>query len=429
MSIADTLPQKQVFYDAIRKDFYIENSRGGWITVAQQNLKLHLRAAGISERVERGEQLSPMEKRMVEIQTEYDVAYAGPLAGYKSGMVEQYGNRILVTVSPAFIKAHPGDCSMVLQLIRNLFDDEQVEQSPYVLGWLKIAVESLYSGNFRPGQALAIAGARGCGKSLLQNIITEILGGRSAKPYQYMIGLTPFNGELFGAEHLMVEDEAASTDGRNRRNFGSHIKTVCVNETQKCHGKRKDGITLKPFWRLSITLNDEPENLMILPELDESLVDKVMLLRAHKREMPMPTNTMEQRAAFMAKIRSELPAFIHYLNEWQIPEGLKSERFGITHYHHPELLESLDTLAPETKLLNIIDAHLFSDPPHSAWHGTAEDLENQLRQSKFSYEVSTLCKWQGATGSHLAKLASKYPSRFEQKRTNQKRLWTIKAGS
>jgi hypothetical protein len=37
---------------------------------------------------------------------------------------------------------------------------------------------------------------------------------------------------------------------------------------------------LKPFWRLSITLNDEPENLLILPPLDESLGDKIMLLRA-----------------------------------------------------------------------------------------------------------------------------------------------------
>ena len=54
-----------------------------------------------------------------------------------------------------------------------------------LFGWLKIAHESLRTGKLRVGQALAFAGPRECGKSLLQNhIITPIVGGRSAKPHR-----------------------------------------------------------------------------------------------------------------------------------------------------------------------------------------------------------------------------------------------------
>ena len=37
-----------------------------------------------------------------------------------------------------------------------------------------------------------------------------MFGGRAARPYQFMSGLTSFNSDLFEAEHLMIEDEQAS---------------------------------------------------------------------------------------------------------------------------------------------------------------------------------------------------------------------------
>ena len=100
-----------------------------------------------------------------------------------------------------------------------------------------------------------------------------------ASPYQYMTGMTPFNGEMFKAEHLVIEDNAASTDIRARRSFGSLLKTITVNDHQPCYAKGKQAVSLTPFCRLSISVNDEPENLMVLPPIDESIEDKLILLR------------------------------------------------------------------------------------------------------------------------------------------------------
>lgn len=64
--------------------------------------------------------------------------------------------------------------------------------------------------------------------------------------------------------------------------------TAC--ETQSCHAKNRQAITLTPLWRLTISLNDEPESLLTLPPLDNSLEDKVILCKGEKHAMPMRTD-------------------------------------------------------------------------------------------------------------------------------------------
>jgi phage/plasmid-associated DNA primase len=124
-----------------------------------------------------------------------------------------------------------------------------------------VAVRALYARRRAPGQALVLVGPANGGKSLLQDIVTAILGGRQAKPSSFMTGATHFNGHLAGAEHLRISDENPLTDIRSRRNLGAQIKNICVEASQNIEDKHRTAITFKPFWRLSISLNDEPENL------------------------------------------------------------------------------------------------------------------------------------------------------------------------
>ena len=314
----------QAHYDAGRKCYWTTNSRGGWIEINEQSLRRLLKQQGFCAMCAKDERLSEVDQKLSEIQLEHDVAYAGPLAGHNSGLLDCYGNRILVTASPKLIEPAAGDWPVLSQFFKNLLVDSAYDQRPYVYAWLKLGVEALRAGCPRPGPVMAIAGPRNSGKSLGQNLFTLILGGRVAKPYRYMSGRTEFNGELFGAEHLMIEDEAPSTDLRSRRALGAHIKAFTVNETQSCHIKNRQALTLAPFWRLSISVNDEPENLMILPPISDSeqdsLGDKIILLRAGLADMPMPSEALEQREAFWQTLVSELPAFLHFLSNWDVPE-------------------------------------------------------------------------------------------------------------
>lgn len=368
------------------------------------------------------ETISQLDAHINTLQTQFDVSYAGPLAGTQTGVLDYQGGKILVTDSPRLLPSLPGEWPLLGKILENLLFDQCADQRPYFFGWLKYAREALRSQSNRPGQALVLAGPRDCGKSLVQNLITLLLGGRAAKPYGWMMGATDFNAELFGAEHLMIEDECASTDIRARRNFGAQVKSVTVNTQQKLHQKNRTALSLEPFWRLTITVNDEPENLMVLPPIDDSLGDKLILLRANKRPMPLPTTTQAERSIFMSRLHAELPAFCHFLDGWSIPADLVSHRFGSAHYHHPDLLEALEELAPESRLLQLLRV-----VPGSSWSGTQAQLESQLTDSdaSTSYEARRLFSFNNACGTYLARLAKKHPELVQYYRTKTERTWTI----
>jgi hypothetical protein len=315
--------------------YWLPSKRGNYIKYNETGLKRCLKAAGFLSKPYGQQRISEMDSEILRIQDEQNVDYAGPFAGYPTGICNQYENRVLVTEARNVIAPAPGTWAVLSQLFENLFKDPGYrDQRPFIFGWIKTAIECLSQGQFRPGQLLVIAGERDCGKSLCQNLITKLFGGRAARPYRYMSGQTTFNGDLIGAEHLIIEDDAGSTDIRVRRQFGSKIKELTVNELQSCHPKHCNAFPARLFWRVSASLNCEPENLATLPPLDDSLLDKIILLKALKHDLPMKTRTHAEREAFWNTMMAELPAFIDYLLKWKIPVELESPRFGITHYHH-----------------------------------------------------------------------------------------------
>ncbi len=418
----------EIYYDHQQKHYWMMDAHGCWMQINEAGAARKLRTQGVSERTNDGETASPMDRLLVKIQAHNVVHYAAPLAGYDKGVHKILGKRILVTESPRLIEPAPGEWPLLAEVLENMLNDPIRDQRPYFLGWLKVAIESLRAKRIRPGQALALAGPRNCGKSLCQNLITDLLGGRVAKPYTFLIGKTTFNSELFAAEHLMVEDEVASSDMRARRAFGAALKGITVNENRYYQAKYREALNLTPFWRLTITVNDEPENLMVLPPLDESVADKVILLRARCRPMPMDTSTAAGRQEFHERLMAELPHLTHYLLNWTIPEELVCGRFGVKHYHHPELLSAIDDLSNELRLLALVDGELFHNPlEEGAWEGTAVELEKILRgpRSQYQHEARSLFSFTTACGVYLGRLARRVPERISERRVNGRRLWRI----
>ena len=108
------------------------------------------------------------------------------------------------------------------------------------------------------------------------------------------------------------------------------------------------------------------------------------------KPMPMPTGSVEKRDQFMQTLMSEIPAFCAFLDEWQVPPDLISERFGITHFHHPALIEAIDSFAPEARLLQIIELSILVD--QKLWTGSAVLLESRLtdKEAAYCYEARKL---------------------------------------
>jgi hypothetical protein len=411
-------PLPELYYDSNKTSFWARNDRGNWMTINTSDVKRRLKELGYGIRTSDAQKISEVDSLITAIQNTRDVDYAGPLAGYETGVYMIHGKRVLVRDSPQMIDPVEGDFPMIAKLLNGMLG---IEQRKYLDGWLKTAIECLYDRQHRPGQALVLAGPPASGKSLLQQLITKALGGRAGKPYRYMTKGTAFNGELFGCEHLMLEDEMASTDIRARRDFGAKIKEITANRDQSAHGKQVQAITLTPFWRLSISVNSEPENLMILPPIDEHLSDKFIILKVEKQEMPMRTGSNSERQTFWNTLMKELPCYLNELLESDIPAEYASERYGIKHFLHPEIMDTICKLAPEFKLLEMIDAAGIVK-----WTGRARELRQRLFDCPVTKrDAERLLDYMDNCATYLGRLKTKFPQCFDYAHKRLGGIWQI----
>ena len=405
-NIADMLPASPVrvldaYYYAHKKSYLIPRSGGGWVDVNQTGLTLALKERGLRDKT--GELLSPIDRYTHELHTQYAVDYAGPLAGYRYGLYQENGHNILVTDELKLPEAVRGPCPIIEGLFERFFG----EQLPYVMGWLQHAYRNLLPGNkaFQPGQMLALCGPPDAGKNLTQDIITQVLGGRMARPYRYLSGSTPFNSDLTGAEHLQISDDVAKQDNVSRRKFGSALKDICVNSIQSIHPKHKNAINLALRWRITASLNDRDEDLSILPPYETQLWEKIILIHFRHGGDLLPAT--EGRERFWETIKREIPALCFHLIHYQIPEAKRHPRYGITHYHNPELLVALDALSPEMRLHDLILESVLDGGDVPEWNGTATELEAELFGSYKGDSLRDISPNTPTTGKYLNRLEEK----------------------
>ena len=415
-------PKLPAFYYDSGRGFWIPKERGGWVLVNESALRRELKLCGFSP-FENGEMISDLDRAISEIQKRQDVSYSGPLAGYRAGLYEILGLRVLVTESPAFIEPTPGECPLIRGILTAMLGEQQL---PYLFGWLKLAIKALRSGNWQPGQALFLAGEIRSGKSLLQMLITKLLG-REARPFAYMRGGTEFNAELFGAEHLVIEDEIGSSKHAARQWLAAKIKELTVNNAHRCHAKGRQALTLTPFWRVTVSLNCEQSSLSVLPVLDDSVSDKLIVLKVQRHAMPMPVESSEELKAFRDTLIAELPAFMDFLLKWEIPSEIRAPRFGIKHFHHPEIVAALNALPPHEQLLGLIDRTLFPTGEGKAWLGTAAEIESLLTaaDNPSAADAKRLFSYPTACGFLLGAVAKANEGRVKCRRTATERRWQI----
>lgn len=417
-----------LFYDHHMDRYWMKMPNGHWIKLNNRFIWPHLFDTALFNSLSEDEQKCFSTDVQLSIQRYAAVNFAGALAGYKEGLVIQGDTRILVTSSPKFIAPVPGNWDMLRGILEKMFGDVQL---PYVYGWIKKALEMFAAQTWMAGQVLVLCGPVESGKNLFGFLLEKLFGGRApGKPYDYMTQRTSFNSEFMGCELLTIEDEVSHTDIQARRAFGAMIKDIAVNTSRRLHRKHAEALTVVPLQRLLISLNNDSERLLVIPPVESDIEDKLMLLKVDKHPMPMPTQTAKAKAAFSDALLAQLPAFVDFLQNWQIPACLVSDRFGIKYYHHPDILDGLHELSPEEKLLQLIDEVLFSlFMTKNDWSGKAVDLDRKLKNSHskdVQREAEKLLPSVATCGKYLGRLANRHPDRVTMHPGHAgTRRWTI----
>ena len=341
--------------------YYRREKDGRFGALCREDALLHLGVHGFNNKREGGEP-SAADRALYELQTKNRVIFAGPLCGRPAGLREENGIRLLCTAGPTMIETCEGEFPTIRSYLMPLLGEGQDElfqtQHDILISWIKLGREAVRNPDrYLPGHVLALVGPPDCGKSMFQKmILTPAFGGRVSDPGQWLKNETTFNDDMWGAEHLALGDKKLSGNPRARDELRDALKELVASPDYKFHPKGESGRTLSPIWRLSLTANDDLDSINHLPTLDGGFDDKVIILKMYSPAKSLwDVNDRSGRENFEKAIREELPAFLHFVDAFEIPEKLRKGRFGVTEWHHPKVAEVMGVNEGDRMVANILE--------------------------------------------------------------------------
>ncbi len=393
--------------------YYRQNAQKVFTAIPGRDAERELKFHGFGHNKVHNE-ASEIDVALRTIQLENCVQGAGPLCGRMPGLVAENGFKYLVTRGPDIVPAngtgHSHEARPMFELLGAVFGEEV---NPYYetqlltfMAWLQRARLALkHPDQHLPGQMLVLVGPAGCGKSYLQVLITQMLGRRDSDPSLWLQGKTAFNGDLWTAEHLVMSDSNLEATGKGKEAMRDKIKEIVANPSYPCHYKGEEQLTLRPIWRLTLSANDDVTSANILPALENSTKDKLIYFKCYTKEGYFPDS--HNREEHHEAILSAIPAFLHFVEQAEIPADMENNRWGVSAWHHPGCIELLQSYNPEQELEEILEKWL-EDKSIGSVRKRPRELYLEL-DNLAGYSFSRCSRGIGHLGHQLARLMERAP--------------------
>jgi hypothetical protein len=310
------------------KEWYVRNSTEEWVPLGIEAVRRFLISSGLNPDTKKGEDMSDVDTVIHHIEMNVLTDFIGRYSGYlKSGdVLLKSGDRLLVPRNRTLPIVAPGDPTDILNFFGGALPDQ--DQYHAFLGWQQSSVQRLREdppGQWGPGQAVCLIGDTDTGKSTVQRLITGFLAGREANPARYFTGGSTFNGELAEAEHWAISDPTWS-DVKERKRFAKSFKNAVADSMTAIEPKYNQTVNVPIYKRISISLNKDEDSISVLPLMDKSYLEKLMILDCERSKY---TPNAKNFNSWTKKIAAATPAFLHYLlYEYKLPEHLFESRYG-----------------------------------------------------------------------------------------------------
>lgn len=330
-----------------------------------------------------------------------------------SGIMEEDGGTFLNVSRRKLLPAaeEDGPFPWLKAFFDNIFDPAEPVQRDVFLAWFQRFYSSAAAGNLRGGQAVIIAGLTGLGKTLLSRKIIGAAMGGFTDAGEYLLGKTSFNKEAAETAVWSVDDNRGGTTWEKHDEFANALKRYVANPQIPYHPKFKDATTVTWRGRIVVTCNLDAKSLSILPELDDSINDKLILLKLNDTWRP-DFHEVE------AVITAELPFFLRWLSTWTPPAGVVTEddRFGILPYQHPMLAGAAHNASADYQLLEmlryaIITPSFINDDKEKTRWMTAAEIRANLDVDGLRGSLSKFAN--NRLGMALSKLATDKSGRYK----------------
>jgi len=355
-------------------EMYYTDGRAFWTNYASpewsdhqtETVKRHLREAGCSDKIRRGQNNSEVNKVLVYIENNRRVAAAVPMLFVEDEVVYYEGKRYLNTSTKKVMQpadsGDPKDFPWIYDYFMNGFDGQQdgIPAHEFLLGWAKRLYVSSLLGNPQQGQCLIIAGEAHLGKTFSSKCLFGAMMGGSIAADDILLQKTKFNSQAAECAIWRCDDAISEGDYKTKQVLAGSLKAMAANPTVLYHPKFVNPTELPFKGRVILTCNVDPESLKILPFLDGTIKDKLMLFRMSKTYKPhfFKTNTENEQ-----RVLNELPFFLKFLTDYQVhPDVIDhaNPRFEIKSFHHAELVAEANSEQRESILAEVIATAMVS---------------------------------------------------------------------
>ena len=372
--------------------WYRPDDESHWVKYGSWDAERSLRLRGLKSTKERGSETSEIDQAMEFVATRQNIQehrpalYAG-FGPYQEGGNWYFGTCEALAMPPADLQDIDPAIHFpnIVHFLENFFEEipdsgpTDPQQADIFLAWLRRSYRGAYNRNMQVGHALVIAGPSGSGKNFIESVIVSpLMGGKSQSAEHFLIGNDQFNSKLFASPVWTLHDAVAPGDGRARARFTQGLKQIVANAGHKSRGMRVEATTIEWRGRVIITLNDDPDSVAVLPTMENSTMDKILLLLA-KVGVNFESGALERR------IRAELPAFAAWLLHDEGRQGIALEhdaRYGFTAFQHPSLMQAVEAQGEILQMEEIIESwrtmHFQGGNRNVSWEGTSTELYNLL---------------------------------------------------
>ena len=420
------LATDNIWYDG--RHFWRRRANGCWTAEATDKLALHMRSKVklCPDRIKTNS--SEVDDAIYHIVDNNYVTAAIPFVHRKPGLHRLPDGVYLNTsnVSVCQPVEDPVDWGDGFPWIAKFLDGyfSSPEQLDFFLAWLQRFYQTAYEQHMERGQAVFIAGPVGMGKTLLSNRIVGGMVGGASDVTSYMLGESSWNSASFERALWNIDDTGPGKDPRTHTVYSNNIKKHVANQEFDFQKKFHDAARVHWTGRIIVTLNNDEESLGMLPELDISIMDKVMFFRTADRQHEFPVNVE-------AIIQAELPFFCRWLLDWEPPTATQGgTRFGVKEYHESGLLQSAKERGQAHEFQEILETFMVQwtreHPDEKEWVGFAAQLFAEMAMTDTTKELVRRMTTR-SLGKSMRALASREPEMVQARVLHGRSLWVISA--
>ncbi len=377
-----TIPvMNQWLFDGTR--YYCEDASKIWHWHSTENFKLAMKVDHeFSTRIPKDSTFSEVDRIARAVQEHRRIEAAIPFVHHPAGLLEYNGQRYLNVATAACLppSGQSGEWgehfSWLAEFLGGMFTSE-TNLHRFLAWWKHFYANGLKQAPLL-GQALFLVGPSSCGKTLLNcNILAKSVGG-FMDASDYIVKGGDFTSSFLAKPIMTIDDGEATHSPNARASYASRLKKTVANPDAAYNKKFVDADQVRWLGRVVVTMNDDPDSLQMLPDLQQHLVDKLIVLKVCKPSLSFPTSKEIEEI-----IVRELPHFLQWLLDWEPPKELIGEnRFSVLSFcEHDIKTEALGS-TPDECFLELVRGFFHeyqaANPEAKTWTGTPTDMVKAL---------------------------------------------------